>query len=89
MEKTVEVTIYGRPNCPFCVRAKQFAEGVAKNNPKFIYEYVDIWDMNISMEQLSEQAGKTVKTVPQIFANDEHVGGSDKFEQWLVMEDLL
>ena len=89
MDKKYDVTIYGRPNCPFCVRAKQFAEGVANTNPKFTYEYIDIWDEDISMEELSEAANKTVTTVPQIFESGTHIGGSDKFEQWIVMEDLL
>ena len=89
MEKTYEVIIYGRPNCPFCVRAKQFAEGVSNSNPKFTHSYVDIWDENITMDNISEAAGKTVTTVPQLFINGDHIGGSDKFEQWLIQEDLL
>ena len=87
--KATHVTIYGRPGCPFCVRAKQFAEGIGTTNPKFTHEYVDIWEKDISLNQISETIGKPVRTVPQIFADESYVGGCDDFEKWLMKNDLF
>jgi glutaredoxin 1 len=89
MDKSYDILIYGRPGCPFCTRAVQFAEGTSESNPKFNFEYTDIWKEGITMEHLSECAGKDVRTVPQIFANEKHVGGCDDFERFLIQEDLI
>lgn len=85
----LNVVIYGRPGCPFCVRAKQFADGISQSNEKFDYEYVDMQEQDIPMEYLCDLAGKPVRTVPQIFINGAHIGGCDDFEKYLIMNDLF
>lgn len=64
------VVIYTTPWCPFCIRARHLldSKGVA-------YEHNDARDpaTRRTMEQLSGR-----RTVPQIWINDEHIGGCDE-----------
>ena len=71
-------TIFGRPGCGYCVRAKQLLE--AKGLP---FKYVDIQAEGISKADLSKTVGKTVETVPQIFHGQQYVGGCTDLEAYL------
>lgn len=65
------VEIYTKTGCPYCARAKTLLDGKG----------VDYRETEISMdpaareEMLGRANGRT--TVPQIFINGEHIGGSD------------
>ena len=63
-------TIFGRPDCGFCVRAKQLLEKKA-----FEFRWIDITKENISKVDLEKTIGKPVETVPQVFHGQQHVGG--------------
>lgn len=76
------VVIFGRPACPYCVRAKELADKLTEERDDFSYRYVDIHAEGISKEDLSKSAGKTVETVPQIFIDESHVGGFTEFEAY-------
>lgn len=65
------ITIYGDKNCVWCDRAKKLCDELSLN-----YEYKLIRDPGI-MEELQERVAN-VRTVPQIFWNDKHVGGYDQ-----------
>ncbi|MGX5175191.1 GrxA family glutaredoxin [Aliikangiella sp. IMCC44653] len=71
-------TIFGRPGCGFCTRAKQLCE-----INELEYRYVDIWEENISKEDLAKTIGKPVETVPQVFHGETHIGGCDDLEKYL------
>ena len=66
-----EVVIYTKPGCPYCIRAKAllerkgaaYTEIVASNDPEKKAEMV-------------ERSGGAA-TFPQIFIDDQHIGGSD------------
>lgn len=73
------VVIFGRPGCPYCVRAKELAEKVKNNAENFDYRYVDIYAEGISKEDLSKSVGKPVETVPQIFIDEKPIGGFTDF----------
>jgi glutaredoxin 3 len=65
------VEIYTKFGCPYCTRAKALlaGKGVA-------YEEIDVTtDAARRQEMLGKSNGKT--TVPQIFIDGTHVGGSD------------
>ncbi len=66
-----DVVMYTTAVCPFCVRAKGLLKkkGVA-------FEEVDL---NAQPERRAEMLEKAEgrRTVPQIFINDQHVGGCD------------
>lgn len=74
--------IFGRPGCPFCVRAKDVADQLKADREDFDYRYVDIQAEGISKADLEKTVGKPVHTVPQIFVDEKHVGGFTEFEAY-------
>ncbi|MDA5192355.1 glutaredoxin 3 [Govanella unica] len=66
-----QVEIYTTTYCPYCVSAKALLQrkGVA-------YTEIDVTGNDALRLALLERAGGS-RTVPQIFINDRHVGGSD------------
>ena len=66
------VTVYTTPICPYCVRAKNLL-----NKKGVAYEEIDVLsDDGARQEMLSKSNG--MRTVPQIFVGDTHVGGFDE-----------
>jgi glutaredoxin 1 len=63
-------TIFGRPDCGFCIRAKQLLESKALE-----MKWIDIEVEGISKADLEKTVGKPVETVPQIFHGQSHIGG--------------
>ncbi|MBL4741525.1 MAG: glutaredoxin [Idiomarina sp.] len=74
--------IFGRPGCPFCVRAKDVADQLKSDRDDFDYRYVDIQAEGITKADLEKTVGKPVHTVPQIFVDENHVGGFTEFEAY-------
>jgi glutaredoxin 3 len=68
----VKVTIYTRNWCGYCFRAKRLleAKGVA-------FEEIDV-DVEFEREREMIQRSGGRLTVPQIFIDDRHIGGSDE-----------
>lgn len=77
------VTIFGRPGCGFCTRAKQLCE-----IKELSFRYIDIHAENISKADLEKTVGKPVETVPQIFVGQDHIGGFTEFEQYVGQQGL-
>ena len=73
-----KITIFGRPGCGFCSRAKQLCE-----IKQFDFKYIDIWAEGISQADLQKTVGAPVSTVPQIFHGKEHIGGYTEFEAFV------
>lgn len=73
-----KITIFGRPGCGFCSRAKQLCEIKG-----FDFKYIDIWAEGISQADLQKTIGKPVTTVPQIFHGNEHIGGFTEFDAFV------
>ncbi|MEO0819110.1 MAG: glutaredoxin 3 [Pseudomonadota bacterium] len=65
-----DVVIYAKDYCPFCRRAKALlaAKGVA------FTEY-EVTDDAARFAEMVERSGR--RTVPQIFIDGRHIGGSD------------
>lgn len=65
-----KVEIYTTPFCGYCARAKALLEdkGVA-------YEETDVMMDDKKRTEMRERTKRT--TVPQIFINGQHIGGSD------------
>jgi glutaredoxin 3 len=66
-----EVELYTTIFCPYCARARALLErkGVA-------YTDIDILEEPVRRSEMIRRAGGRT-TVPQIFINGEHIGGSD------------
>jgi glutaredoxin 3 len=65
------VTIYTTQGCPYCVKAKKLLE-------KKGVEYEEL-RVDLNPELIAESIEKSggLRTVPQIFIGDHHVGGCD------------
>ena len=66
-----KIEIYTTPFCGYCARAKGLLDkkGAA-------YEEMDVMMDDKKRNEMRERSRRT--TVPQIFINGEHVGGSDE-----------
>ena len=69
------IKIWGKPQCPFCDRAKALCE-----QQGYDYEYFQL-DIDFTREELFEKF-PTARTFPQITAHGEYIGGYTEFEQW-------
>ncbi|WP_394130914.1 GrxA family glutaredoxin [Shewanella maritima] len=83
------VVIFGRPGCPYCVRAVELSEKLTEQRDDFKFKYVDIHAEGISKADLSKSVGKPVETVPQIFIDEQPIGGCTEFEQYVRSNNLL
>ena len=66
-----KIEIYTSPWCGYCARAKGLLEkkGAA-------YHEMDVIDDEAKRAEMRERSKRT--TVPQIFINGQHIGGSDE-----------
>jgi len=80
------ITIYTGPLCGFCDAAKKL---LARNNAE--YKEISVATVDGAMDEMITKAnGK--RTVPQIFFNDQHIGGYDDvraLEKENKLQDLL
>tara|TARA_B100000085_G_scaffold189657_1_gene173542 strand:+ start:123 stop:344 length:222 start_codon:yes stop_codon:yes gene_type:complete len=70
------ITIYGKPRCPFCDRAKALCEQKGLE-----YEY-KMLDADYTAEELFEKV-PSARTFPQIFIDGESIGGYQQLEEKL------
>ena len=66
-----KVEIYSGPGCPYCVRAKSLLD-------KKGVEYTE-HDIRTDANALGQMMERTngARSIPQIFINDNHIGGCD------------
>ncbi len=65
------IEIYTTPTCPFCHRAKALLSSKGAT-----FEEISVAGDNAARMAMTERANGR-RTVPQIFINDQHIGGSD------------
>ena len=75
MFKNVE--IYSKSNCPFCDKAKNY---FTQNDIPFTAHNAEISDIFDVLMTRNPYA----RTMPQIFINDELIGGYTDLEEWLI-----
>ena len=73
--KPQDVMVFSREGCPFCVRAK----GMLRDAGIQFEELV----LNRDYTEATIRAVSGRTTVPQIFINGEHIGGSEELEAYL------
>ena len=80
------ITIYTGPLCNYCEAAKKLFK---RNN--ITYKEINIANVDGAMDEMIKKAnGK--RTIPQIFFNEEHIGGYDEvraLEKENKLQDLL
>lgn len=70
----MHLVIFGRPGCPFCVRAVDLAKKLEASKGA-TYTYIDMFDENLTKADIAEKIGRPVQTVPQILIDDAYIGG--------------
>lgn len=70
------ITIYGKPACPYCDKAKAFCE---TRHLTYTYKQLDI---DFTREQLFETF-PTARTFPQIIVGSEKVGGYQQLLEYV------
>jgi glutaredoxin len=70
------ILIYGKPQCPYCEKAKALCE-----TRELEYEYRTL-GVDYTKEELLETF-PGARTVPQIVVNGQKVGGYEQFTQYL------
>jgi len=55
--------IFGRPGCPYCVRATELAEKLTAERDDFNFRYIDIHAEGFTKADLEKTVGKPVETV--------------------------
>lgn len=69
------IAVLSREGCPFCAKAKKMLNEAGR-------AFVDVpLEASIRSKALSAIAGRA--TVPQVYVNGKHIGGSEELEQWL------
>ncbi len=70
------VTVYSKPACQYCGKAKSLLTSLG-------YEYTEkVVTKDISLEEFFKEIGKTVRTIPQIMIDDEHIGGYNELMEF-------
>lgn len=70
-----DVTIFSRPGCPFCARAK----GLLRDAGIEFEELV----LNRDYTDRTLRAVANATSYPQVFVDGKHIGGSDELQEWL------
>jgi glutaredoxin-like protein len=74
-ERPAAVTVFTKPGCPYCARAK-----TALREHGVRFEEVEL-DHDVTMRTVRAVAG--ADTVPQAFVNGERIGDSEAIAEWL------
>ena len=74
-KKPDAISMFTKPGCPFCAKAKAMLEerGMA-------FEEIDL-GIDATLRSLRAITGR--ETVPQVYINGQHIGGSDDLEKYL------
>ena len=79
------IEIYSKSYCPFCKRAKALLDSKGAS----YHEYEVSTDETL-LREMHTRSGR--RTVPQVFINNQHIGGSDDLiaaEQSGLLDELL
>ena len=69
------IEIWGKPQCPFCDRAKALCE---QSGYEYSYNQLDV---DFNRDELLELF-PDARTFPQITVDGEHEGGFQEFDAW-------
>jgi glutaredoxin-like protein len=77
--KPLDVTVFTREGCPFCVRAKGMLRDAGLRYDELV--------LNRDYSEVTLRAVAGVSMVPQVFINGEYIGDSDKLAEYLGQHD--
>nr|WP_231243083.1 glutaredoxin 3 [Ehrlichia canis] len=66
-----KVIIYTKDPCPYCTKAKALF-----NKKNILFKEIDVTNNSTLLEEMIQKSNG-MRTLPQIFINDQHIGGCD------------
>jgi glutaredoxin 3 len=66
-----KIVIYSADWCGYCARARRLLDAKGAK-----YEEIDVDVVPGARQEMEKRAGRS--TIPQVFINEQHVGGSDE-----------
>ncbi|TQV80068.1 glutathione peroxidase [Exilibacterium tricleocarpae] len=75
-EQPRRVTLFSKPGCTHCARAKRLLDGAGLR-----YEEIALGANGVSQNSLAAVTGRG--TTPQVFVEGDLVGGADELQEWL------
>lgn len=76
----MKIEIYTKDQCPYCVQAKNLFDS---KGWAYIEHYINIDTRETLLEELTNRLGVSPRTVPQIFIDDQAVGGYNELVAWV------
>ena len=76
-EQSELFTVYGKPSCQFCDKAKKLLESKG-----LVYKYVEI-GRDLSVAEFFVEIGQEVRTVPQIMVDKHLIGDYNSIMRYL------
>jgi glutaredoxin-like protein len=73
--KPLDVTVFSRDGCPYCVRTKGLLHDAGITFEELV--------LNRDFSESTIRAVSGMSTVPQVFINGKHIGGSEDLEAYL------
>lgn len=81
-------TIYSKPNCPYCVKAKDLLTLKGETYIEYVLDVGQVKEQHTqyyTVQQLQKLV-PNARTVPQIFVNNELIGGFDALQRYISMQ---
>ncbi len=72
----MNIIVYSKDNCVWCDRAKNLLDSV-----EFSFEEIDLSNDN-DRKEFYKKVGEGVSTVPQIYIDNERIGGFPQLVNW-------
>ena len=76
----MKVEIYTKDQCPYCVQAKNLFKS---KGWEFTEHHINATTRDTLLENLTIRLGESPRTVPQIFIDDQAIGGYTDLVTWL------
>lgn len=76
----MKVEIYTKDQCPYCVQAKNLFKS---KGWEYTEHFINEDTRTQLLEEMTTRIGTTPRTVPQIFIDDQAIGGYTDLVAWL------
>jgi glutaredoxin-like protein len=77
-DRPLDVTLFSREGCPYCTRAKGLLHDAGIRFEELV--------LNRDFSESTIRAVSGRSTVPQVFVNGDHIGGSEDLEAWIARQ---
>jgi glutaredoxin len=76
----MKIEIYTKDHCPYCVQAKNLFKS---KGWEYTEHFINEDTRTQLLEEMTTRIGTTPRTVPQIFIDDQAIGGYTDLVAWL------